>query len=90
MTKKEIADIVAKRLGLTQREALDIANEIFATMIDSLAKKGRIELRDFGVFQVAKRKAYMARNPRTGEAVNVPARNTVRLKPGRLLRQRIN
>ena len=50
----------------------------------------RIELRDFGVFSVVRRKARLARNPKTGDAVQVPEKSVVKFKPGRLLRERVS
>jgi hypothetical protein len=51
--------------------------------------EGRIELRNFGVFAVKKRKPRKARNPRTGRPVKVPARLVVTFKPGREMEERI-
>jgi integration host factor subunit beta len=55
----------------------------------ALATEGRIELRGFGVFEVKKRKARKARNPRTGEAVLVPETSTVSFKAGREIQERV-
>jgi nucleoid DNA-binding protein len=55
-----------------------------------LLNEGRIELRNFGVFEVKRRRARKARNPRTGEKVNVPARMVVAFKPGREMQERVN
>ena len=49
----------------------------------TLLETGRIELRNFGVFEVKQRKARKARNPRTGDKVNVPPKNVVTFKPGK-------
>jgi nucleoid DNA-binding protein len=52
-------------------------------------REGRIELRNFGVFEVRQRKPRKARNPRTGEQVKVPARRVVTFKPGRQMGERV-
>src|SRR5208337_1760512 len=52
-------------------------------------RDGRIELRNFGVFEVKRRKARKARNPRTGERVDVPPKNVVTFKPGKEMEERI-
>jgi integration host factor subunit beta len=54
-----------------------------------LVEEGRTELRSFGVFQVKRRKARQARNPRTGEKVMVPERLVVTFKPGREMEQQV-
>ncbi len=51
--------------------------------------EGRIELRSFGVFEIKERKPRRARNPRTGEAVGVPARRVITFKPGRDMEERV-
>jgi nucleoid DNA-binding protein len=56
---------------------------------DVIASEGRIELRNFGVFEVRRRKERRARNPRTGEQVFVPSKNVVTFKPGRLMTRRV-
>ena len=61
----------------------------FDGITQTLVEEGRIELRNFGVFEVKKRKPRKARNPRTGEKVKVPARLVVTFKPGREMEERI-
>ena len=82
MTKKEMANAIAEETGLSQVQVKDIIERLFAAIIDTLEAKGRIELRNFGVFEVKQRKARKARNPRTGEVVMVPAKHVVRFKSG--------
>ena len=57
--------------------------------MNTLAKNGRVELRNFGVFEVRRRKARRARNPRTGENVIVPEKCVVTFKPGQALEERV-
>ena len=57
--------------------------------ISKLSANDRIEFRGFGTFGVKKRKARTARNPKTGEQVNVPARKTVYFKAGRELKEKV-
>ena len=58
-------------------------------IINALVEEGRVELRNFGVFDVRKRKPRLARNPRTGEKVVVGERFTVTFKPGRVVEERV-
>ncbi len=89
MTKKDIVKAIAERVGLTQRETQKVVQSTFDIIIDAVASSGRIELRNFGVFEVKERAARKARNPRTGEKIHVPARKVVGFKPGRRLEERV-
>ena len=89
MTKREIANLVSTELGVTQSLAKQIVQRTFDLMIDSLVQDGRIELRNFGVFEVAKRAARRARNPRTGEQVVVPEKLSVKFVPGKEMEKRV-
>ena len=90
MTKKDIVKTLSDRFGLTQVDAKKIVQGTFDSIVDTLVEDGRIELRNFGVFEVKQRKARKARNPRTGEPVMVPAKRVVTFKPGRLMEERIH
>ena len=72
MTKKEIVRRISERADLTQLKTKEIVQWTFDAIIDTLLKDGRIELRNFGVVEVRRRKARKARNPRTDERVDVP------------------
>ena len=63
---------------------------IFEQIISALENGGRVELRGFGAFSVRSRPARTGRNPRTGEAVNVPAKHVPFFKSGKELRERLN
>ena len=89
MTKKEIAIKIAKQFEITQLFALEAVQMVFEGIIDTLMDEGRIELQNFGVFEVRRRRARKARNPRTGESVDVPEKKVVTFKPGREMEQRI-
>lgn len=83
MTKKEIVKQISERIGLTQLKTKDIVQQTFDAIIDTLLEVGRIELRNFGVFEVKVRKPRKARNPRTGARVDVEAKKVVTFKPGK-------
>ena len=89
MTKKEIVKQISDKIGLTQLKTKEIVQQTFDAIVDTLLEVGRIELRNFGVFEVKKRKPRKARNPRTGEEVTVPARLVVYFKPGREMEERV-
>src|SRR5262245_56923783 len=89
MTKKEIIKQIADRIGETQLKTKDIVQKTFEAIVETLLEEGRIELRDFGVFEVKQRKARKARNPRTGEKVEVPPKCVVTFKPGKEMEERV-
>lgn len=89
MTKRDIIKTLADKFTLSQVDARKIVQGTFDAIIETLVQQGRIELRNFGVFEVKTRKPRRARNPRTGEPVQVPARRVVTFKPGRLMEGRI-
>ena len=89
MTKKEMAKAIAGETGLTQHQVQGVIQRVFDGITETLVREGRIELRNFGVFEVKERKPRKARNPRTGERVEVPARLVVTFKPGRQMGERV-
>lgn len=89
MTKKDIVKLISNHLGLPQVKTKQVVQMTFDTIIDALQEDGRIELRNFGVFEVKRRAARKARNPRTGTEVEVPAKNIVTFKPGKEMLEKI-
>lgn len=85
MTKKEIVREVASTYGIDQGLAKQIVQFVLDSIVRSLEKEGRIELRNFGVFEVKQRAARVARNPRTNEPLRVPPRTVVSFQPGKRL-----
>jgi len=83
VTKKEIVKQISEEIGLTQLKTKDIVQRTLNAIIQTLVTEGRIELRNFGVFEVKRRAPRKARNPRTGDKVSVPAKNVVTFKPGK-------
>lgn len=83
MTKKEIVKAISDEIGLTQLKTKEIVQKTFDAIVETLVRERRIELRNFGVFEVKKRAARKARNPRTGERVDVAAKFVVTFKPGK-------
>ena len=89
MTKKEIVKAIADELGLTQMAVKEVVQMTFDHIVDTLVDDHRIELRNFGVFEVKRRAARQARNPKTGEPVEVAARYVVAFKPGKEMEERV-
>lgn len=89
MTKKDIVRTISEKVGLTQQQTKEIVQLTFNAIIESLVRENRIELRNFGVFEVKPRAARKARNPRTGQQVNVPRKHVVTFKPGKHMEARV-
>ena len=89
MTKKEIVKVIAERSELPQLKTKQIVQWTFDAIIDTLIHEKRIELRNFGVFEVKRRKARKARNPRTDEQVFVGPKNVVTFQPGKTMEEKV-
>ena len=91
MTKSEIIRVIAsKQPNLSKVDVEAAVNCIFNSIDEELARGGRIEIRGFGTFSVRQHNAKMGRNPRIGETVSIPRKNSVHFKPGSELRERVN
>ena len=89
MTKKEIVKAISEEIGLPQLKTREIVQKTFDAIVEALVLEGRVELRNFGVFEVKQRAARYARNPRTGEEVPVPPKLVVSFRPGKEMEQRV-
>lgn len=89
MTKAALIDVIAKKSKITKKAA-GIALGTFIDSITAALKKGdKVTLVGFGTFSVAKRKARLAKNPRTGETIKVPAKKAPKFKAGRELKHAV-
>jgi nucleoid DNA-binding protein len=98
VTKKEIVRTICDRANknklipkhnLTQLATKEIVQWTFEAIIEALVNDGRIELRNFGVFEVKQRRPRKARNPRTGDPVSVAAKNVVTFQPGKEMEEQV-
>ena len=89
MTKSQLIEEVAARGGLTRKRAEQTVNTIFASMEEALQRGDRIEIRGFGSFKTKHYDAYVGRNPKTGEPIQVAAKVLPVFKVGRELRDRV-
>ena len=89
MTKKEIVKAISDEIGMTQLKTKEIVQKTFDAIVETLIQDRRIELRNFGVFEVKKRAARKARNPRTGDKVFVPEKYVVTFKPGKEMEEKV-
>ncbi len=90
MTKSELIEAITARGDITKARAELVVNCVFDTMTESLQRNEGIEIRGFGSFTVRPYKGYTGRNPRTGQAVNVPPKRLPFFKVGKELREIVN
>ena len=89
-TRSEIVKKIKNKFDITPEEARVVVDTITEEITDTLAKGGRVELRGFGSFSVRERKSIIARNPKTGEKLQLPARKVVYFRQGNILKKSLN
>ncbi len=90
MNKSDLIDILAAKLNQPRKKAEEVINLIFDSMTETLATGGRIEIRGFGSFFPKEYGAYVGRNPRTGEAIQVKPKRLPFFKVGKELKERVD
>jgi DNA-binding protein HU-beta len=86
MTKAELVEMMAKDAGISKAAAGKALESFTGNVTKALKKKdGKVTLVGFGTFQKTRRKARKGRNPQTGEAIKIKAKNVVKFKPGKKL-----
>ena len=89
VTKRELVQRIDEKTDVQQISAKDVIQSFLDEIIHELAKGNRLEFRDFGVFEPKSKAHRVARNPRTGDKVEVPQKTTVKFKVGRLMKKLI-
>jgi integration host factor subunit beta len=91
VVKSEFVRALNEKLPGSQLDDVELAvNCLLKHMADALVQGERIEIRGFGSFDLHHRAPHIARNPRTGEAVDLPAKVKVHFKPGKDLKDKVN
>ena len=90
MTKADLIAEVSRTAELSKKDAENIVNVFLDRIVDALKEGEKIELRGFGSFKLRRRNSRVGRNPRTSEAVQVPAKKVPYFKPGKDLKKLIN
>lgn len=90
LTKRDMVVKIAEQVGITQQQTFAVIQRTLDHISESLAEGNNVELRNFGVFEVKLTKQRIGRNPNKPETdVVIPARATVKFKPGKIMRQRV-
>ena len=90
MTKADLVEEISRQTGLNKKDTSIVVNEIIANICRALGEGDKVELRGFGSFKVKERRARKARNPRTGDGVQVPAKLVPYFKASNELKARVN
>ena len=90
MNKTELIASVAEKSGITKKDAERVINAALDTVTAELVKGGRVQLSGFGIFEVKAREARVGRNPRTKEAVEIPATKTPVFKASKVLKDTVS
>jgi nucleoid DNA-binding protein len=87
LTKRDLVIRISNETGLVQQQVLDVVQKTLDYIAEAVAKHDKVELRNFGVFEVKVRKARVGRNPNAPETdVPIPERAVVKFKPGKEMR----
>lgn len=91
MTKSELIERLASKQPHFMLKDVELAVKLILDQVsDALARNERVEIRGFGSFSLHHRPARVGRNPKTGAAVHIPAKNVPHFKPGKEMRERVN
>lgn len=89
-TKEDIVAAIEDRVALKPKDAKLALKAVLDFITESLEDGDTVQIMGFGSFSVTERASRTGRNPQTGETIEIPARNSVKFKPGSNLRQAVN
>ena len=90
MTKTELISITAEKTGLTKKDAERAVNAALEAVTAELTAGGRVQLAGFGIFETKERQARVGRNPKTNEAMEIPASTLPTFKPAKALKDTVS
>jgi len=90
VNKNDLVNKVSDETGLSKTDSAKAVDSVFDVIMGELKNGGDIRLVGFGTFLVTKRKATTGRNPQTGAAINIPAANVPKFRPGKALKESLN
>lgn len=90
MTKTDLVSFIAEKTGLTKADSARAVDAFQEGVINGLKKEGKVTLTGFATFEKVHKAASVARNPRTGAEVPVPAKNVAKIKAGSKLKEALN
>ena len=87
VTRKDLAELFVQKFGCARIQASNYLDEFFEEIIEALSTSGRVEIRNFGVWEARERKARRAMNPRTGEEIQTQQKWIVSFVPGKRMKE---
>ena len=90
MTKKDIASLLHKKLGLNLKESARIVDKFFEIIVETLSAGEDVKLPKFGSLKIQDRKPRIGRNPTTGEKIDITSRKAIAFRPSKILRSKLN
>lgn len=88
MTKRDLVLRISAETGLVQQDVQDVIQRTLDYIVEALEKDETVEFRNFGVFEVKRRRSRIGRNPNSPDhVVSIPERKTVKFKPGKIMKQ---
>lgn len=90
MTKADLVNLIAEKGEYTKKDADKALSTVVDVITDSLVKGEKVQIVGFGTFEVRERKAKVAKNPKTKQPVNVPAKKAPAFKPGKALKDAVD
>ena len=90
MNKAELITKISEKAEVSKATAEKLLNATLTSIHEGLAEGENLTLVGFGTFSVVNRAARTGRNPQTGKAINIPAKNVVKFKPGKNLSESVN
>jgi DNA-binding protein HU-beta len=90
MTKADLIESIAAKIDLPKGQAERAVQIVFEDIVQALRNGDKVNISGFGTFAVSERKARTGRNPKTGEAIDIPASKSAKFKPGKSLKDELN
>ncbi len=90
MNKKDLVNVVAEKTQLKKKDVKCVIDTVFEAIAEALAKGEKVQLVDFGSFEVKKMEGRTGVNPKTREKIKIPSRNVPKFKPGKVLKEKVN
>ncbi len=90
MNKNDLIAAVAEKAGVTKTDASKTVDALFDAVTGALKEDEDVRIVGFGTFATAQRKASTGRNPRTGQAIEIPASRQPKFRPGAALKEKVN
>ena len=90
MNKSELIDELSTRMALHPKKSEALVNSILTSIIDTMKREQRVEIRGFGSFEMRNYKPYIGRNPKSGEKFQVDKKTLPFFKTGKDMRDRVN